>query len=570
MTNAVLRGKPDAGNPHVAPSQRYGGTSRFDEGAVAQAAKPRRGSLLYKMMGMTALAASVLMASASAAQFQIDRSVMGEKYWRIWNEKEQSRIDADIEANRKADMTVEVGAPDGTEVRYEQISHEFRFGASTFNYGQLGSPELNRRYEAAFGEGGIFNQGTVPFYWREYEPEPGVIRAYDGEAASEEYWNTLPRSKAIKEKFWRRPPPGPIIDFLKGKGLRVHGHILVTGGLRPAWLYGSFCPEDEKKLLEDMGLSRRAMQQVDQGMGEFARFAKFCNEKLYPKMSEWEIADALPGWTGTMRRLWTKRVEDIGAMFGDKADSWDVVNESSKDFAKYGKSRTELPVWKSYKGIMPGDFPLVALLDAKRVFPATTELAINDNNIKDDFLRQVKDLTDEGARIDLVGCQMHILNESYMQSLAAGGKHINWVGTPKTIRERLDMMARTGRRIHISEITIPQAGNDAKGLAIQAAAVRNLYRIWFSHKAVTGITWWNLVDGCSFPGEPQISGLFTRDMRPKPAYKALDALINGEWKSKGTVPAKDGKVSFRGFRGRYRISWCGADGKEQTKVIDVK
>ena len=38
MTNAILRGKPDAGNPHV----------RFDEGEVASA-KPRRGSLLYKM-----------------------------------------------------------------------------------------------------------------------------------------------------------------------------------------------------------------------------------------------------------------------------------------------------------------------------------------------------------------------------------------------------------------------------------------------------------------------------------------------------------------------------------------
>ena len=37
MTNAILRGKPDAGNPHV----------RFDEGEVASA-KPRRGSLLYK------------------------------------------------------------------------------------------------------------------------------------------------------------------------------------------------------------------------------------------------------------------------------------------------------------------------------------------------------------------------------------------------------------------------------------------------------------------------------------------------------------------------------------------
>ena len=37
MINAILRGKPDAGNPHV----------RFDEGEVASA-KPRRGSLLYK------------------------------------------------------------------------------------------------------------------------------------------------------------------------------------------------------------------------------------------------------------------------------------------------------------------------------------------------------------------------------------------------------------------------------------------------------------------------------------------------------------------------------------------
>jgi len=40
MTNATLRGKPDAGNPHV----------RFDEGEVASA-KPRRGSLLYKGLG---------------------------------------------------------------------------------------------------------------------------------------------------------------------------------------------------------------------------------------------------------------------------------------------------------------------------------------------------------------------------------------------------------------------------------------------------------------------------------------------------------------------------------------
>ena len=39
-TGKALNGKPYAGNPHV----------RFDEGEVAPAATPRRGSLLYKIM----------------------------------------------------------------------------------------------------------------------------------------------------------------------------------------------------------------------------------------------------------------------------------------------------------------------------------------------------------------------------------------------------------------------------------------------------------------------------------------------------------------------------------------
>ena len=39
-TGKALNGKPYAGNPHV----------RFDEGEVAPAATPRRGSLLYRRM----------------------------------------------------------------------------------------------------------------------------------------------------------------------------------------------------------------------------------------------------------------------------------------------------------------------------------------------------------------------------------------------------------------------------------------------------------------------------------------------------------------------------------------
>ena len=64
MTNAILRGKPDAGNPHV----------RFDEGEVASA-KPRRGSLLYKRIVLSvcaALAAAVVARGASTLDYVQD------------------------------------------------------------------------------------------------------------------------------------------------------------------------------------------------------------------------------------------------------------------------------------------------------------------------------------------------------------------------------------------------------------------------------------------------------------------------------------------------------------------
>jgi hypothetical protein len=78
------------------------------------------------------------------------------------------------------------------------------------------------------------------------------------------------------------------------------------------------------------------------------------------------------------------------------------------------------------------------------------------------------------------------------------------------------------------------------------------------------------VDDCGAPGEPSISGLFTRDMRPKTAYFAMDDLINREWKTQTTAKASGGKVSFRGFRGRYRLTWKDAKGKEQTKLVELK
>jgi hypothetical protein len=55
-------------------------------------------------------------------------------------------------------------------------------------------------------------------------------------------------------------------------------------------------------------------------------------------------------------------------------------------------------------------------------------------------------------------------------------------------------------------------------------------------------------------------------MTPKKAYFALDQLLNHEWKTSLELqPDRKGNVSWRGFKGTYRISWTAPDGTEMTK-----
>ena len=110
---------------------------------------------------------------ATPADFAVDRSVMSDKYWSIWNDDVQRGIDAEIERNRKADLTVE-GLPADAEVRVEQLTHAFVFGAHIFNFNQLGKKEWNDRYKELYGT--LFNSATVAFYWRTLEPYPYAPR----------------------------------------------------------------------------------------------------------------------------------------------------------------------------------------------------------------------------------------------------------------------------------------------------------------------------------------------------------------------------------------------------------
>lgn len=121
------------------------------------------------------------------SQAEIDEA-FSDTYRALWNDDEQRRIDADIEKHRKADGLFQLPASAaGREVRVEQLSHDFVFGAHIFNFDQLGSDERNARYKELYGT--LFNSATIAFYWKQLELEEGRPRFRAEYRDTAEFWN---------------------------------------------------------------------------------------------------------------------------------------------------------------------------------------------------------------------------------------------------------------------------------------------------------------------------------------------------------------------------------------------
>ena len=542
---------------------------------------------MKKIVSVSCLLSLVLSASA---EFKVDRSVMSEKYWSYWNEAVQAKIDADIEKYRKADIEVKIGGegedavPVGTEVKVEQISSAFFFGAHIFNFNQLGKKEWNDRYKALYGT--LFNSATVAFYWRTLETYPYAPRFAERYEDTENFWNSCPQPK--DQAHWRRPAPDSVIEFLKSRGCRIHGHPLVWGNNEwqtPTWLWESFCPDEEKWALEkatgvhiptrDVTLPMGVKDFHTQGWqaGQLTWNAAW--KKVFEKLSEEEIAKLVPSFLKAQESFYEKRIKDIAARYGSRVDSWDVVNESATDFDRFGRQAVRGKACdKSHYGLMPADYAYKAFMWTQKYMPQKAWLNINEYNMGP-FFQQANDLVAHGAKIDVVGSQMHLFNPAESVNIARGEgpEHLR----PEGVAARFRVLSQANRPIHLSEITITAPDNSKRGQMVQAIIMRNLYRAWFSVEKMNGITWWNVVDDCGAPGEPSISGLFTRDMRPKTAYFAMDDLVNREWRTRLTVKSQVSRlassgsvISFRGFRGRYRLTWKDANGKERFKLVDVK
>ncbi len=493
---------------------------------------------------------------------QDKKKIMSEAYWEHWNPEEQARIDNDIEKNRKADA--EISLPDfakKSKVKVEQISHDFKFGAHLFNFNQLGKKEYNDRYKELYGT--LFNQATIPFYWKKFEPERGKPRFATEYQDTEEFWNKC--TDPYDQPHWRRPSTDQLVAFCKEKGIRIHGHVLTWGSRRwqqPEWLLDLLTPEEREahKRLIPNEPNRFELS------GKFSNSDRVTDE--YRKMSIDEIAKTFSHYLDTVAKIYDERIRLIAEHYKSQINSWDVVNESAIDIIKKRNVENH-KACKSHYGLMPGDYPYHALKSAEKYFPSDVKLAINEYNRGGAYVRQIKRLQERGCKIDIIGQQMHLFSPKQCLDIA-NGKALR---TPETERKLINSRSSLNKPIHMSEITITSPDNDERGLMIQATIARNLYRLWFSMEKVMGITWWNVVDNCGARNEKSNSsaGLFTREMQPKPSYHALNDLINKEWKTNLTTRVgKDGKVRFRGFKGNYRITWTDSKGNQQTMEYYLK
>ena len=377
--------------------------------------------------------------------------------------------------HRKARAVLRVLDAQGQPVAHaklhlDQKAHDFGFGCGAFD----AIPYTNEKKSDPFFRDrmekwlGLFNYGTLPFYWGRYEPEED------------------------KPEFESRMNAA---RFLVDNGVRLKGHPLCWHTVCADWLMAY----DDKTILDK----------------QLARIHR-----------------------------------EVSA-FAGVIDIWDVINEAviMPVFDRYDNAVTR--ICKRY-----GRVPLI-----KEVFAAAKAanpkalLLINDFNLSDQYAGLIRDCLDAGVPIGAIGLQTH-QHQGYMGAEKLGEvlRRFEGFGLPIHFTENTLVSGHLmpGHIVDLNDYQAPEWPSTPEGEARQARQWEEMYRILFDHPRVEAVTAWDFTDGC-WLGAP--SGLLAADNRIKPAYKALEKLIHGEWRTEGDVVTDEsGCVEVSGFKGMYTLS----------------
>ena len=324
------------------------------------------------------------------------------------------RVSTGIEMNRKgwAELSFvdREGKPvKGVTVEARQATHDFKTGANLFMLEELETPEKNAEYKRLFAD--AFNLATLPFYWRDLEPEQGK-----------------PRFAKDSPKVYRRPAPDLCLEYCEANGIEPKCHCLNYDQWSPDWL-----------------------------------------------------ANEVP----VIRQALVKRFTELSERYSKRIPSWEVTNETLFLNARTVNFHTpDLVEWSFHT--------------ADRLFP-NNRLIINEAhcNIWDVFLgtrsayyMQIQRALSQGCRIDTIGMQYHMFYRAEEEA-----KKTAIFYSPEHMYKVLDQYADFQIPLQITELTIPAYHWTEEDEDIQAEILKNIYSMWFSHPAMSGIIYWNLVDG---------------------------------------------------------------------------
>ena len=249
----------------------------------------------------------------------------------------------------------------------------------------------------------------------------------------------------------------------------------------------------------------------------------------------------LPDSRDEVKSLMIKRFEELSARYGQRIKYWDVVDEA---------------LYREPNIILPDDYVYTAMQEAARIFPPDCKLDVADAQLMwtnfhledSPFYMMLKILQLRNARLDAVGMsfQSHFLPEG----------HYNPSVRPLEMFRLLDKYSDFRKPIQFTQVSVPGLPVGPEGERDQAKALRNVYRLFFSHPNIEMINYWNLPDGYAYETENNsMAALLHKDLTPKPAFEVLQNLIRKEWWT--TIQTNSGSSTnfkLQGFYGDYQLT----------------
>jgi endo-1,4-beta-xylanase len=289
----------------------------------------------------------------------------------------------------------------------------------------------------------------------------------------------------------------------------------------------------------------------------------------------WTSPDGTPGWLlrlppETATDLYRARIQNNVTGYMGKIDIWDVVNEPVNtvpwDVALRDKDNTN-SLRYNVTGYGTDDFAGWVEQSYKWAYEANPDgnFILNEfftlaiPQVRDRFYDLIKELRRRNTPISGIGIQGHEPREMWF--------------SPVEMYRTFDLYSEFGLPLHITEFIPQSAGKAITGWRegtwneeTQAEFAEQFYTLAFGHPSMASITWWAFTDRRVWL---EGGGLLDRDYNPKPVYNRLRRLIREEWMTRDLhlVTDADGKITFRGFYGKYEITVTLPDGS--SKVLDI-